>query len=148
MLARFSLVESIWFGKYGISLDVGIAAQPLLNSALDEDKLDDGCVHAIKAIVLNHLVNALPFIWARLHCEIFFRQKLQKRTSRRSRSKLLTGIQILIEEELESGRRSRREGKMLIAEVSGTDDVRDELRSLVQDHLADSISLLELDYQP
>jgi hypothetical protein len=32
--------------------DVGIAAQPLLNGALDEDKLDDGCVRAIKAMVL------------------------------------------------------------------------------------------------
>src|SRR4051794_31081134 len=105
MLARFGLIESIWFGKYGISVslepvhsrtkltkpDVGIAAQPLFNGALDEDKLDDGCVRAIKAMVLfvlligsrfspstgnltisrrNHLVNALPFIRARLHCDI------------------------------------------------------------------------------
>ena len=33
-------------------------------------------------------------------------------------------------------------------EVSGTDDIRDELRSVVRDHLMDGVSFFELDYQP
>jgi hypothetical protein len=33
-------------------------------------------------------------------------------------------------------------------EVSATDDIRGELRSVVRDHLADEVSFFELDYQP
>ena len=37
---------------------------------------------------------------------------------------------------------------LIILEVSATDDIRDELRSVVQDYLADEVSFFELDYQP
>jgi hypothetical protein len=33
-------------------------------------------------------------------------------------------------------------------EVSSTDDIRDELRSVVRGHLTDGVSFFELDYQP
>jgi hypothetical protein len=35
-----------------------------------------------------------------------------------------------------------------MSEVSGSEEIRDELRFLVRDYLDDGVSLLELDYQP
>jgi len=37
---------------------------------------------------------------------------------------------------------------LMISEVSATDDIRDELRCVVRDHLADGVTFFELDYQP
>ena len=37
---------------------------------------------------------------------------------------------------------------LMIVAVSATDDVRDELRCVVRDHLSDKIKYFELDFQP
>jgi hypothetical protein len=39
------------------------------------------------------------------------------------------------------------EAKLMILAVSATDDIRDELRNLVPDHLGE-VKFFELDYQP
>ena len=73
MLARFVLVESIWFGRYGISVslgtdwnptwrtltsaEIGIAAQSLLNRALDDDTLDSGYVRKLCSYFLDDLAD-------------------------------------------------------------------------------------------
>jgi hypothetical protein len=42
-----------------------------------------------------------------------------------------------------------RHSRMLITlAVSATDDIRDDLRSIVRDYLADEVSFFELEYQP
>ncbi|KAI9761207.1 MAG: hypothetical protein M1840_002007 [Geoglossum simile] len=154
MLARLRLIEFIWFGKYGISPDIGITAQPLLNGTLDEDKLDDGCIRAIKAMESNDIPKepfskrATLYSSKALLRDILQAEVTEENIEKKQIETVNWDTKILIEEELKSGRLSRREGKMLVAEVSGTDDVQDELRSLARDHLADGISLLELDYQP
>lgn len=67
MPVRFALVESIWSGRFGTLVsrdpahlllkrdltepDVTIAAQPLLNGALNEDTLDDGWVRTTTAVI-------------------------------------------------------------------------------------------------
>ncbi|KAI9769850.1 MAG: hypothetical protein M1840_003844 [Geoglossum simile] len=135
-------------------INVGIAAQPLLNGALDEDKLDDGCILSISIYWESNDIPKEPFgKRATLYPgkaplqDIFRAEVTEENIEKKQIETVDWDTKILIEEELESGRPSRKEGKMLVA-VSGTDDVRDELRSLVRDHLADGISLLELDYQP
>jgi hypothetical protein len=130
---RFALVESIWSGRFGTSVsrdpshlllnrdliepDVTIAAQPLLNGALNEDTLDDGWVRTATAVIFlvsltaenrfwpsrstanratsakHPLENVQRSIRVKLHCEISLRQKLQESILRRSRWTTLTGIQ-------------------------------------------------------
>jgi hypothetical protein len=70
---------------------------------------------------------------------------------------------VVDENEPESGGTIKRDGKtlvtgkltnpsleamLIILPVSATDDIRDELRDLVRDHLGDEVKFFELDYQP
>ena len=124
MPVRFALVEFIWSSRFGTSVsrdpsyilfnrdltesDVIIAAQPLLNGALNEDTLDDGWVRIVITVIFLVLLTAVNRFWpsrsivnratlainplenvqksirAKLHCEISFRQKLQESILRRS----------------------------------------------------------------
>ena len=133
MPVRFAPVESISCGRSGTSVglehlhflqnkdltepDVTIAAQPLLNGALNEDTLDDGWVRTIVAVIFwasltaenrswpsrsivnratsatNPLENVQTSIRAKLHCDISFRQKLQESILRRSQWITSTRIQ-------------------------------------------------------
>jgi hypothetical protein len=97
--------------------DVIIAAQPLLNGALNEDTLDDGWVRTAKAVfflvsltvenrfwlsqstanrvtsAINPLENERTSIREKLHCVISCRQKLQESILRRSQWTISTGMQ-------------------------------------------------------
>ncbi|KAI9777253.1 MAG: hypothetical protein M1839_008983 [Geoglossum umbratile] len=135
-------------------INVGIAAQPLLNGALDEDKLGDGCIPSISIYWESNDIPKESFgKHATLYPgkaqlrDIFQAEVTEENIEKKQIETVDWDTKALIEEELEFGRPSGREGKMLVA-VSSTDDVGDELRNLVRDHLADGISLLELDYQP
>ncbi|XMA20302.1 hypothetical protein WAI453_013093 [Rhynchosporium graminicola] len=50
---------------------------------------------------------------------------------------------------IESGQTkdTTRDGKMLVI-VSSNDDIRDQMRALVQGYIQEGVSLVELDYQP
>ncbi|KAI9774177.1 MAG: hypothetical protein M1839_001879 [Geoglossum umbratile] len=136
-------------------IDVTIAAQPLLNGALKEDTLDDGWILAISIYCESSDIRNKSF---GKRANVYpgkapVRDILQAEVAgEHIEKKLVDNIdwdtKALVEEgKLESGRLTRRDGRLLVI-VSGTEDIRDELRSVVRDHLRDEVSFFELDYQP
>ncbi|KAG9229168.1 hypothetical protein BJ875DRAFT_524154 [Amylocarpus encephaloides] len=130
-------------------IDVTIAAQPLLNGALNEDTLDDGWVRTIHA----HTILAIS---------IYYESNDIGPKSFGKRVKVYPGKAPLreipvgdidwdtkrpVERELEPERQTASDGQLLVT-VSGNEDIRDDLRSVVQDYLTDGVSFFELDFQP
>ncbi|KAH9209880.1 hypothetical protein DL95DRAFT_526617 [Leptodontidium sp. 2 PMI_412] len=140
-------------------IDVTIAAQPLLNDALNEDTLDDGWILAISIYSESNDTPSKSFgKRANVYSgkaplrDIFQAELTAKLTAEQTGKKPVKDVNWDTEtpvegRELESGRPKRRDGKMLVT-VSATDDIRDELRSVVREHLTDEVSFFELDYQP
>jgi ferredoxin-NADP reductase len=144
----------------------GAAAQSFLNSALQEDKLDDGCILSISIHLESHDIPVIPFgkraavFPGTANLEQIFLEEVsgehikkpeieldQKTTSaiERWESEKLS----LEPQDLESGssKTTARDGKMLVT-VSSNDEIRDQVRTLVRDYIQDRVSLVELDYQP
>jgi hypothetical protein len=101
---RSALIEFIWSGRFGTSvsrdpfylflnrdlteLDVIIAAQPLLNGALNEDTLDNGWVRIVIVLIFLLLLTTVDNIdW---------------------------DAKTLVEGELESGGQTKRDGQLLV----------------------------------
>ncbi|OCK73598.1 hypothetical protein K432DRAFT_420664 [Lepidopterella palustris CBS 459.81] len=136
-------------------IDVTIAAQPLLNGALNEDTLDDGWILAISIYCESSDIRSTSF-GKRANVypgkaplrDILKAEVRGEHIGKKPVDDVNWDTKTLVEEgELESGRPNGRDGKLLVT-VSGTDDVRDEVRSVVRDYLTDGVSFFELDYQP
>ncbi|KAH6675937.1 hypothetical protein B0J14DRAFT_587659 [Halenospora varia] len=104
------------------SLDIGVAAESLLNDALDEDTLDNSCILSISIYVESDGVSKVPF---------------GQRATIYPGTADIEGLQVASEER----------GKLLVM-VSGTGELRDQLRALVRPHLDHGVRLQELEYQP
>ncbi|KAG0644964.1 hypothetical protein D0Z07_9345 [Hyphodiscus hymeniophilus] len=135
-------------------ISVILAAQSLLNGALNEDTLDDGWILAISIYCESSDIGDKSF-GKRANVrpgKAPLREILQAEVAgKHIEKKLVDNIdwdtKRLVEGELESGGQARRAGQLLVT-VSATDDIRDELRSAVRGHLTDGVSFFELDFQP
>ncbi|KAH9203059.1 hypothetical protein DL95DRAFT_508823 [Leptodontidium sp. 2 PMI_412] len=110
------------------SLDIGVAAESLLNDALDEDTLDDSYILDISIYVNAPAIVKVPF---------------------GKRAAIYPGtadIEGFLQDEKSILPLEAR--KILIPGVSGTSELRDELRALVRPHLDHGVRLQELEFQP
>ncbi|KAH7393741.1 putative cell surface metalloreductase [Cadophora sp. MPI-SDFR-AT-0126] len=114
----------------------GIGAQSFLNNALEEDKFDDGRILLI-TIHLESNDTVIPF---------------------GKRATVYPGcapLSRIFQEEV-SGENIKKPEKQIVERhtstmlvmVSGNDDIRDQMRALVQGYIQAGVSLVELDYQP
>ncbi|KAH8799661.1 cell surface metalloreductase [Xylogone sp. PMI_703] len=117
------------------TLDIGITVESLLNNALADDTLDEGYILSISIYIQSGKTDRVPF---------------GRRAIVYSGTADLTTI---LREEAE-GKYIKRvqeeageQGGMLVT-VSGTNQVRDQLRDEVRGYLDDKVSLWELEYQP
>ncbi|PVH68895.1 hypothetical protein DL98DRAFT_191735 [Cadophora sp. DSE1049] len=117
------------------SLDICVAAEPLLNDALDEDTLDDSYILDISIFVNAPGIVKVPF---------------GKRATIYPGTADIEGI---LQDEVEGKCiqrlqvASEKRGKILVM-VSGTGELRDELRAFVRPHLDHGVRLQELEFQP
>ncbi|KAH6668340.1 hypothetical protein B0J14DRAFT_600446 [Halenospora varia] len=117
------------------SLDIGVAAESLLNDALDEDTLDNSYILSISIYVESDGVSKVPF---GQRATIYpgtadIEGVLQDEVT----GKYIQRLQVASEER----------GKILVM-VSGTGELRDQLRALVRPHLDHGVRLQELEFQP
>ncbi|KAL2066279.1 hypothetical protein VTL71DRAFT_2350 [Oculimacula yallundae] len=143
-----------------------VVAQSLLNDALKDDRLDDGCILSISIYLESNDIPTFPFgkratIYPGVAplSGIFLEEVLGKHIKKPEVDTIqygtkaigLRNLKTILEdaEDIESmeQRKSAREGKMLVT-VSGYDDIRDQLRGLTREYLEEGVSLVELDYQP
>ncbi|KFY19587.1 hypothetical protein V493_07902, partial [Pseudogymnoascus sp. VKM F-4281 (FW-2241)] len=141
----------------------GLAAQSLLNSALDEDKLDDGCILEV-SVYLEHSESpkfpfgnrATAYPGSAPLLEIFLAEVSGKCIKRPRMERADNSGKSLVKREPDTPRPDRdlesaiseeaaRDGKMLVT-VSGSEKIRDQLRMIVRKHLQVGVSLLELEY--
>ncbi|KAL5325409.1 hypothetical protein ACEPPN_006534 [Leptodophora sp. 'Broadleaf-Isolate-01'] len=142
----------------------GIGAVSFLNNALDEDKLDDGRILLITIHLESHdivipfgeraIVYPGPAPLSRIFLEEVSGENIkqpEKQIVGQDANKAETWESEKLREPrlIESGKAkdTTRDGKMLVM-VSGNDDIRDQMRALVQGHIQAGVSLVELDYQP
>ncbi|KFZ24853.1 hypothetical protein V502_00675 [Pseudogymnoascus sp. VKM F-4520 (FW-2644)] len=150
---------------YGYNLADGLAAQSLLNSALDEDKLDDGCILEV-SVYLEHSDSpkfpfgnrATAYPGSAPLLEIFLAEVSGKCIKRPRMERADNSGKSLGKREPDTPRPDRdlesaiseeaaRDRKMLVT-VSGSEKIRDQLRMIVRKHLQVGVGLLELEYQP
>lgn len=123
-------------------LDIAIAGQSLLNSLLEHD--EDDTLHKRSILTISLFVKSgssaenMLFLGdhkrAFIHCEEpNYREIIEAEAS---------GQHITSLSNSEEAR-----GESLVM-VSATDKLRDEIRFIVRDHLADRMRLTELEYQP
>ncbi|KAH9203273.1 hypothetical protein DL95DRAFT_505089 [Leptodontidium sp. 2 PMI_412] len=142
----------------------GIGAQSFLNNALDEDKLDDGRILLITIHLESHDI-VIPFgKRATVYpgpaplSRIFLEEVSGENINQPEKQIVEQGPSTAESWESEKLREPRliesgktrdiaRDGKMLVM-VSGDDDIRDQMRALVQGYIQAGVSLVELDYQP
>jgi len=139
----------------------GIGAQSFLNNSLDEDKLDDGRILLITIHSESHdtvipfgkraTVYPGPAPLSRIFLEEVSGENIKQPEKQLVPQDPSTAESWESEEPrlIESGQAkdTRRDGKMLVM-VSGNDDIRDQMRALVQGYIQAGVSLVELDYQP
>ncbi|KAH8585783.1 ferric-chelate reductase [Bisporella sp. PMI_857] len=133
------------------SLDITKAAEQLLNSALNEDTLDDGRILNISIYCEGKDIPTTPFgkrakVYPRkASLQTIFDRELH------IENKLVPIVdwepETEKEKELELEGLDKRNGTMLVI-VSAIDDIRDEMQRIVRDYLTDGVSLFEPDYQP
>ncbi|KAH7330037.1 hypothetical protein BKA65DRAFT_404702 [Rhexocercosporidium sp. MPI-PUGE-AT-0058] len=139
---RARRIHLVWQVR-NLEPDVTIAAQPLLNGALNEDTLDDGWILAISIYYESSDIGEISF---GKRAKIYpgkapLRQILQAEVAGDHIEKKLVG-------DIDWATRARVEGELKTVKVSGNDKIRDELRSIVRGHLTDGVSFFELDYEP
>ncbi|PVH68529.1 hypothetical protein DL98DRAFT_599439 [Cadophora sp. DSE1049] len=142
----------------------GIGAQSFLNNALEEDKLDDGRILLITIHLESHDI-VIPFgkratvYPGPAPLSRIFQEEVSGENIKKPEKQIVEQDTSTVESwELDKIRESRlvesgetrdstRDGKMLVM-VSGNDDIRDQMRALVQGYIQAGVSLVELDYQP
>lgn len=145
---RAQRIHLVWQVR---DIDVTIAVQPLLNGALSEDTLDDGwildisiyCESRDTTVSFGKRASVYP---GKAPIHDIIQEEISKRQMETKPVKEMdwNTESLVYEKELES---RRSDGKMIVT-VSGTAEVRDELRSAIRDKLADDVKYFELDYQP
>ncbi|KAF1948548.1 hypothetical protein CC80DRAFT_431361 [Byssothecium circinans] len=130
-------------------IDVTIAAQPLLNDALNDDTLDDGWILAISIYCESSNIRGKSF---GKRAKVYpgkapLRDILQAEVRGDLIEKKLADQFSTNNTLAEEGGPIGRDGKLLVT-VSSADDIRDELRSTVREHLRNGVSYFELEYQP
>ncbi|KFZ18315.1 hypothetical protein V501_01286 [Pseudogymnoascus sp. VKM F-4519 (FW-2642)] len=129
--ARTRRVHLVWQVQ---NLDIGLAAQSLLNSALVDDTLDDGYILCISIYLESSNGDKVPFgKRATMYPGTANLEEILQVES--------TGKHIIRVQE------TQERGRMLVI-VSGTCKLRDHLRALVRAHLDDGVKMQELDFQP
>ncbi|PVH70391.1 cell surface metalloreductase [Cadophora sp. DSE1049] len=117
------------------SLDIGLAAESLLNDALDEDTLDDSYILCISIYVDSAGIAKVPF--GRRATIYPGTADLEGILQDEVTGKYIQKLHAVSEER----------GKILIM-ASGSGALRDHLRSLVRPYLEDGVRLQELEFQP
>ncbi|OAF59117.1 hypothetical protein VC83_04114 [Pseudogymnoascus destructans] len=143
----------------------GLIVQEPLNIALEEDKLDDGCILSISVYVETKSSPKKPFgeratmypgpaplpeIFLaelsgnniKVHAAEVGAEGQKSLEQSKSTSSTLQG-------DVESGSRwtVAGDGRMLVA-VSGSEVIRDDLRAVVRKYIRTGVRFIELDYQP
>lgn len=131
------------------------AAETLLNGALEEDRIDDGRILEISIYWESNTDPAMRFgkratmFPGRAPLKDIFLEEVSGQHVERWQADVDWNGKSPVTVELESGAGSgrHRRGDMLVM-ASAADDVRDELRMLVRNHVVEGVRLEELDYQP
>ncbi|KAH7330031.1 putative cell surface metalloreductase [Rhexocercosporidium sp. MPI-PUGE-AT-0058] len=131
---RTRRVHLVWQLQKLTTIDIGVAAESLLNDALDEDTLDDSYILDISIYVNAPGIVKVPF---GKRATIYpgtadIEGILQDEVA----GKYIQRLQVV----------SEKRGKILVM-VSGTGKFRDELRALVRPHLDHGVRLQELEFQ-
>ncbi|KAH6668517.1 cell surface metalloreductase [Halenospora varia] len=124
------------------SLDIGVAAESLLNNALDDDTLDNGYVSKVASRILCISI----YVESDGISKVPFSQRAIIYPGTADVDEILQGeIAGKYIKRLQAAPEER--GKILVM-VSGTGELRDHLRALVRPHLDDRVRLQELEFQP
>ncbi|KAG9231519.1 cell surface metalloreductase [Amylocarpus encephaloides] len=116
------------------TLDIGIAVESLLNDTLADDTLDEGYILSILIYIESGKADPVPF--SRRAIVYSSTADLTTILQEEAEGKFITKVQD------ETGER----GGMLVI-VSGTGQLRDQLRDTVRGYLDDKVRLWELEYQ-
>ncbi|KAH8585445.1 hypothetical protein B0O99DRAFT_530852 [Bisporella sp. PMI_857] len=127
-------------------------AQSLLNDALQDDKLDDGCILSISIYLESNDILTFPFgKRATVYpgtaplSEIFLDEVLGKYIKKPAVEGAQKDVMAL---DSEKPMPEEKDIELGACKVSGYNDVRDQLRDLTRDYLEEGVELVELDYQP
>ncbi|OCT49043.1 hypothetical protein CLCR_04721 [Cladophialophora carrionii] len=147
---RAQRVHLVWQIR---DLNLALAAETLLNGALDEDTLDDGWILDISIYCAQDDIPRTSF-GKRAHVfagpaplgEIFQAERAGRSTEKKRMQQVDWNTQRLVSgDDIEYESTVGREVNMLVT-VSATDEVRDNLRQVVRDHLSEEVQFFELDY--
>ncbi|KFZ13859.1 hypothetical protein V501_03498 [Pseudogymnoascus sp. VKM F-4519 (FW-2642)] len=180
-LVRARRIHLVWQIRDKVD---GLAAQSHLNRALEEDKLDNGCILEVSIYVESSVSKKVPFgNRATMYPgsapleEIFLEEVsgsniktpgiLNADNSRRSSEKCepsapraegdieFSGFSVSTKNnepgpsDLETGSFNKHLGTVkVLVTISGSGEMRDNLRKLVRNYLHVGVRLLELEYQP